>query len=137
MGMPMSQLLRQQLAQAAKDKGLLNSVAGQSETEQNMSQMANMAKAAKAGDPREALRLYDNLPEKMKNDRSVLGLRLVAAQQIGGDTYTSAMEALPKRSLRTARSILFRLTITSIRNNSTRRCNASIVWTNRSAAIRP
>jgi hypothetical protein len=60
----------------------------------NESKMVRMTKNINGGRPEDALKAYAELPDLLMHDKNALLMRLVAAKQIGGQTYIDAMEAL-------------------------------------------
>jgi hypothetical protein len=81
------------MTMAQMPKGILDRLRGaEGEFVRNMTAFGKMAEAAAGGRNREALSLYDGLPQTMKQDKNILLLRLRAAQGMDERTYAEAME---------------------------------------------
>jgi tetratricopeptide (TPR) repeat protein len=93
----MSETLRRLYIAAAanESRGFLARLTGRESTyAKHLSQIQQMNSAIAQGHFRQALQVYEQLPDELKNDKTFLLLRLRAAQTLGDAEYQSAIDAL-------------------------------------------
>lgn len=94
-GERLSQILRRAYIAVAADanKGLLDRLSGwESDYVKNLPVLKKMTESYKAGQHREVLKAYLQLPDSLKKDKSFLVIRVQAAQALGDERYAAAME---------------------------------------------
>jgi hypothetical protein len=79
-------ILRLAEASAAKFQGI------EHEFQQHFTKMQLMREFADAGQSKEVLKLYDQLPLRLQRDKNVMLTRLSAAQDVGGDAFKAAID---------------------------------------------
>jgi tetratricopeptide (TPR) repeat protein len=78
---------------AQQSKGILDKlISSEADIVRNIDQIGDMAAAIQQGNHYKALRIWEKLPERVKEDRSVLVMRMQAAQQVSVESYMESID---------------------------------------------